>query len=260
MISARVAPARRIGARSSARGAAAVMAGFYHARARQHGGVAAVRLARSGLAHPAEHVVGLRGHAHEGGALRDLLEVGRADIGHHRAHAAHDLAHRAVDRAAVGRLDRLALGGAIMGDAARMLLHRRLRRHAVERHADRHLLAVALLVADFAVAFVVAGEHAAQHDEIGARAVRLGDVARHGAAAVGADLALEPVRGVGAFDDRRELRIADPGHPPGGADRARADADLDDVGAGEDQRFRHVAGDDVAGHDDGVAGSRRARA
>ena len=114
------------------------------------------------------------------------------------------------------------------------------------------LLAASLLVADFAVAFVVAGEHAAQHDEIGARAIGLGDVAGHGAAAVGADLAFEPMRRVGAFDDRRELRIADAGHPPRGADRAGADADLDDVRAGEDQRLRHVAGDDIAGHDHGV--------
>ena len=124
-----------------------------------------------------------------------------------------------------------------MGDAAGIALHRRLRRHAVELHADRDLLAVALLVADFAVAFVVAGEHAAQHDEVGAGAVGLGDVAGNGAAAVGADLALEAVGGVGAFDDRRELRIADAGDPAGRAHRAGADADLDDVGAGEDQRL-----------------------
>ncbi len=39
---------------------------------------------------------------------------------------------------------------------------------------------------------------------------------------------------------------------PGGADRSRPDADLDDVGAGDDERFRHVAGDDVAGHDAGL--------
>ena len=60
----------------------------------------------------------------------------------------------------------------------------------------------------------------------------------------------EAMGGVGAFDDRGKLRIADPGHPPRRADRARADADLDDVGAGQDQRFRHVAGHNVPGHDD----------
>ena len=60
------------------------------------------------------------------------------------------------------------------------------------------------------------------------------------------------MRRIGAFDDRGELRIADPSHPPRRADRARADADLHDVRAGEDQRLRHVAGDDVAGHDHGM--------
>ena len=79
------------------------------------------------------------------------------------------------------------------------------------------------------------------------------DVARNGAAPVGADLALEPMRGVGAFDDRRELGIADAGDAARGADRAGADADLDDIGAGEDQRLGHVAGDDIAGHDHRVA-------
>ena len=98
----------------------------------------------------------------------------------------------------------------------------------------------------------MAGEHAAEHDEIRARPIRLGDIARDGAAAVGADLTFQPVRGVGAFDDRRKLRIADAGHPPRGADRAGADADLHDVRAGQDQRLGHVAGDDVAGHHHGV--------
>ena len=111
------------------------------------------------------------------------------------------------------------------------------------------LLAVPILIDDVAVAFVMAGEHAAQHDEIGAGAEGLGDVAGTGAAAVGADLTFKPVRGVGAFDDGGELGIADAGHPPRGADRARADADLDDVGASDDQRLGHVPGDDVAGHD-----------
>ena len=50
--------------------------------------------------------------------------------------------------------------------------------------------------------------------------------------------------------DRRHLRHADPGHHPGGADRARTDADLDPVDAGVDQGLgpgvrRDVAADDV---------------
>ena len=39
----------------------------------------------------------------------------------------------------------------------------------------------------------------------------------------------------GALEHRGELRPADAGHHPGGAHRARADADLDDVGAGLDR-------------------------
>ena len=49
--------------------------------------------------------------------------------------------------------------------------------------------------------------------------------------------------------DRRELRHADAGDDARGADRARADADLDRVRAGVDQRLRAVGGRDVAGHD-----------
>src|ERR1700727_2251627 len=101
-----------------------------------------------------------------------------------------------------------------------MLLHPGLRRHAVESHADRHFFAIALLVVDFAVAFVVSGEPPADHDEIGARPIGLGDVAGDRATTVGADLAFEPVRRVGAFDDRRKLWVADAGHAPGGANRA----------------------------------------
>jgi hypothetical protein len=39
----------------------------------------------------------------------------------------------------------------------------------------------------------------------------------------------------------------DPGHHPGGAHRARADADLDDVGAGLDEVADALGGHDVAG-------------
>ena len=53
--------------------------------------------------------------------------------------------------------------------------------------------------------------------------------------------------------DRGELRHADAGDDPRRADRARADADLDRVRAGIDQRLRGLGGRDVAGDDlDGV--------
>ena len=64
------------------------------------------------------------------------------------------------------------------------------------------------------------------------------------------------ITGTSAFLGRRDrihdggqLRHADAGDDPGGADRAGTDADLDRVGAGVDQRLRAVVGGDVAGDD-----------
>ena len=70
-------------------------AAFYHARPHPSN---ADELVAAVLRHPPNTSFVCAAHAHESGALRDFLEVGRADVGHHRAHAAHDLGHRAVDR------------------------------------------------------------------------------------------------------------------------------------------------------------------
>ena len=56
-------------------------------------------------------------------------------------------------------------------------------------------------------------------------------------------------RGAHRIHDRGELRHADAGDDPRGADRARTDADLHRVGAGVDQRLGAVGGGDVAGDD-----------
>src|SRR5690606_8110989 len=53
-------------------------------------------------------------------------------------------------------------------------------------------------------------------------------------------------QGRGDVVDRGDLGHADTGHDARGADGARADADLDGVGAGLDQRQRGRAGGDVA--------------
>ena len=57
------------------------------------------------------------------------------------------------------------------------------------------------------------------------------------------------LRGLDRIHDRGELRHADAGDDARGADRARADADLDRVGAGIDQRLRALLRGDVAGDD-----------
>jgi hypothetical protein len=54
---------------------------------------------------------------------------------------------------------------------------------------------------------------------------------------------------LGGVHDRGQLRHADSGDDPGGADRARADADLHRVRAGADQRLGRLGGGDVAGDD-----------
>ncbi len=87
-------------------------------------------------------------------------------------------------------------------------------------------------------------------DEIGPGAERLDDVTGRAAAAVGADVSLVAVGRVGAFDDRRKLRIAHAGHPPRRADAARPDADFHDVGPALDQQFlHHLRRGHVSGHD-----------
>src|SRR5262249_8584612 len=88
---------------------------------------------------PVKHRIALGPDHHERRALRYFLELGRADIGHHRAYAAADLLHRGLDAAAIGHLDRLAFRRTIVGDAAVILVHRRLRRHTVKLHGDRDL-------------------------------------------------------------------------------------------------------------------------
>ena len=80
----------------------------------------------------------------------------------------------------------------------------------------------------------------------GAGGDRLGDVARVADAAVGDQRHAAALQRGGDVVDRHDLRHADAGHDARGADRARADADLDRVGAGLDQRARRGAGGDVA--------------
>ncbi len=62
---------------------------------------------------------------------------------------------------------------------------------------------------------------------------------------------------MGAFrgiHDRRQLRHADAGDDAGGADRARADADFDRIGALVDQRLGAIGRRDIPGHDLAIVG------
>jgi hypothetical protein len=72
---------------------------------------------------------------------------------------------------------------------------------------------------------------------VGAGGERLGEIAGIFDAAVGDHRHVGFLRGLDRIHDRGELRHADAGDDARGADRARADADLDRVGAGIDQRL-----------------------
>jgi hypothetical protein len=74
----------------------------------------------------------------------------------------------------------------------------------------------------------------------------LGDVARVADAAVGNQRHARALERRGHVVDGHDLRHAHTGHDARGADGARADADLDRIGAGFDQRQRGRAGGDVA--------------
>ena len=72
---------------------------------------------------------------------------------------------------------------------------------------------------------------------VGAGGERLGEIAGIFDAAIGDHRRVGLLRRLDAVHDRGELRHADAGDDARGADRARADADLDGVGAGVDQRL-----------------------
>ena len=126
----------------------------------------------------------------------------------------------------------------------RALLHR-----ADRAHAAVALVGAALVQDDLARRLFGAGEGAAHHHGVGAGGDRLGEVARVAHAAVGDQRHAAAGERLGDGVDRHDLRHADAGDDARGADRARADADLDRVGAGLDQRQRGGAGGDVAADD-----------
>src|SRR5699024_10114576 len=99
-----------------------------------------------------------------------------------------------------------------------------------------------------------AGEHGAEHDGGGTGGQGLGDVTGVLHATVGDDRDAGGVGRDGGLHDGGDLRGTDTGDHAGGADGARADADLDGVGAGVDHGLRGGAGGQVAADDvDAVA-------
>ena len=97
--------------------------------------------------------------------------------------------------------------------------------------------------------FLAAREGAAEHHGGCAGHEGLGDVAGVVDATVGDARHASGAAGLGGLVHGGELRDADTGDHAGGADGARADADLDGVDAGVDHGLRTLAGGDVAADD-----------
>src|SRR5690606_7414050 len=125
-----------------------------------------------------------------------------------------------------------AFGHELVGVVGRVLevaVGRAVGHRAQAAHAAVGLVGAALVQDDLARRFVGAGEHAAHHDAVRAGRDGLGHVARVAHAAVCDEGNARAFQGLGHVGDGRDLRHAHAGHDAGGADGARADADLDAV-------------------------------
>ena len=107
----------------------------------------------------------------------------------------------------------------------------------------------ALIELDLAGRLLGAGKQAADHDRVRAGGNGLGDIAGVADAAVGDQGHAAGGKCLGDVRHRGDLRHADAGDDARGADRTRADADLDAIGARGDQVERPFAGDDISGDD-----------
>ena len=130
-------------------------------------------------------------------------------------------------------------------------------------HAAVLLVELAVDFEQLARCFVAAGQQAAAHHAVG-EGECFDHVSGFGDAAVGEDGDALGFGGDGGHVQGRHLWDADTGHDAGGADRAGALTDLDDVRAGIGEEFNTFGAGDVAGdeceggefcakHADGVA-------
>ncbi|MPL90530.1 hypothetical protein SDC9_36582 [bioreactor metagenome] len=188
------------------------------------------------------------GDAHELAAAAHLRDRGVASVAHRGAQAPHHLVQHRCDRPLVGHLPLDPLGHQLVG--GRILLEvavgRAARHRAEASHAAIGLVRPALVKDHLARRLVGAGDRRADHGAACARRDRLREIARELDAAIGDDRHVTRARA--GVHDRGELRHADARDDARGADRARADADLDRIRTRLDQRLRRPRRRHVAGH------------
>src|SRR5262249_22179724 len=126
-------------------------------------------------------------------------------------------------------------------------------RHRSDRtHAAIIFVAAALIEKDFARALVGPGEERAEHRAIRPGGDRLGEVTGEFDATLG-DTRHASIAAFGdGIGDCGELWYTDPGDDTGRADRSRADANLDRVGACLDQSLSALSRHDISGDQLGV--------
>ncbi len=190
------------------------------------------------------------GNAHELRLLAQFLQVAGADVAHRRAQAAGELVQDVAERAFERHLTLDAFGHELQRvlDVLLEVAVGRAARHGRDRaHAAITLVRAALIQIDLAGALLGAGEQIADHRALRARRERLGEIAGELHAAVGDHRRVGLLRLLHRVEHGGQLRHAHARHHARGADRAGADADLDRVGAGVDQRLGAFARRDVAG-------------
>jgi len=167
--------------------------------------------------------------------LRHLFELRGADIGHHRCAHRHMISAPSLfDGPPDKGVSRLLPSAAPVGTTARraLFLHRGLRRHPIEAHADRNFSGRRALRSG-SRRRIRRGRRACRPASRNRRprhrlwATSPGTVQPPSAQTC----PFSPLCGVGAFDDRRELGIADARHIARRADGTRADADFGQMSA-----------------------------
>src|SRR5690606_12195417 len=196
------------------------------------------------------------GHAGTGDAdeLRlgtHLVDGSAAGVTHGGAQAAHQLvddgAHRALVRYAAFdafRHQLLGTGRGVLEVAVGRTLS--LSHGAQRARAAVGLVGTALDQFDFARSPFGTSQHRTDHHGGGASDDGLGQVTGEADAAVGDQRYASTFQGSSHIGHGTDLRYADAGNDAGGADRARADTDLDAISASLGQSLGGLAGGDVA--------------
>ncbi|MPM36134.1 hypothetical protein SDC9_82729 [bioreactor metagenome] len=212
-----------------------------------HLDVVRVRLAQTGAGDPDEPALAVQ-----------LGDRTGTRVEHRLVQATDELVGDRGQRTLVGHLtldalgDQLVVGGHVVLEVAvlRVGSITPAGRHRAQRaHAPVGLELLAVDEDQVTGGLGTPGEQRAEHHRVRAGHQGLGDVAGILQAAVADHRHPGRTGGASGVVDRGDLRNADPGDHPGGADRARADTDLDAVDARLDQGLGTCVRGDVAADD-----------